>query len=72
MKIPASSKKPESLDPAQAFLDRVSPFGAALSEEDSRHHQQLLRNSGQVHGTGEELLKPPGPRFAPLAYKTKA
>lgn len=67
----ATSHKKESLDPAQAFLDKVSPFGAALSEADSLHHQQLLRNTGQVHGTGDELLKPPGPRFAPLAYKTK-
>ena len=42
-----------------------------LSEENFRHHQQLLRNTGQVHFTDGELLKPPSLRFAPLAYKTK-
>lgn len=60
-----------SLDPAQVFLNKVSPFGAALSPEDSAHHQMLLRAAGLVVGTGTALQEPPGPRFAPLQLKRK-
>ena len=45
------------LDPAHAFLDETSPFGAALSGEDSQRHQAL----------GD----PSGPRFAPLANEAE-
>lgn len=56
-------------DPAQEFLDKVSPLGTPLSEEDSKHHQQLLREAGLVVGTGDALKTPPNHRFAPLATK---
>ncbi len=63
--------KPKELDPAQVFLNKVSSFGAALSPEDSAHHQALLRVAGLVVGTGTALREPPGPRFAPLQLKRK-
>ena len=66
-----SAKDPsvDHRDRAQIFLDKVSPRGTALSEADSKYHQQLLRECGLVHGTGDALDNPPGPRFQPLQLK---
>lgn len=71
MKADNTGKKPPR-DAAQAFLDKVSPLGTPLNPHDSAHYRKLLLRQGAGVGTGDALLKPLGPRFAPLATKKVA
>ncbi len=58
-------------DPAQEFLNKVSPLGTPLNEADSIEYQRLLKEGGAGVGVGDALKEPPNHRFAPLPIKTK-